>query len=198
MATKVIGFRVPEDSTLPLRLKALAYRLKMQHGDLLERWLTLEETGSLPTPTKHKAPEQLPITDNTTTLENNAIKRIEAQLNELTKQLNKQAGRLKNCENFLNAADSTAPVNTSNSQSNKHKTSNKFNSAKTRPTTPQIARPNRTSDATIKRILELAAEGMGSRNIAKRLNEEGIPTATGGDVWNFGTIAKILRRCADK
>jgi hypothetical protein len=47
---------------------------------------------------------------------------------------------------------------------------------------------------SIKRILELHNQGLSTRAIARQLTEEKIPTMTGGEIWNFGTIAKMIKK----
>ena len=46
--SKLIGFRVPNESDLPDRLRAISFKLRLQHGELLERWITAEEAGAIP------------------------------------------------------------------------------------------------------------------------------------------------------
>jgi len=44
---RMIGIRVPEDSDLPQRLGILGYKLRLNHGELLARWITAEEQGAV-------------------------------------------------------------------------------------------------------------------------------------------------------
>jgi DNA invertase Pin-like site-specific DNA recombinase len=48
---------------------------------------------------------------------------------------------------------------------------------------------------TLNRILSAAKQGISSRKISDALNADGVPTRT-GKVWNFATVAKIIRRAA--
>ena len=42
--SKMIGIRVPHNSNLSDRLKRIGFRLRMSHGELLEKWVTEEES----------------------------------------------------------------------------------------------------------------------------------------------------------
>lgn len=46
------------------------------------------------------------------------------------------------------------------------------------------------------RIVALKAEGLSAREVARRLEEEGVPTARGGQ-WDHATVLKVLRRELD-
>jgi DNA invertase Pin-like site-specific DNA recombinase len=48
---------------------------------------------------------------------------------------------------------------------------------------------------TLNRILSAAKQGISSRKISDALNADGVTTRT-GKVWNFATVAKIIRRAA--
>ena len=52
----------------------------------------------------------------------------------------------------------------------------------------------RTDRTTIDRMLALRVEGLGVTAIAKRLEEEGIKTATGKTKWHGPAIRQILAR----
>jgi DNA invertase Pin-like site-specific DNA recombinase len=47
-----------------------------------------------------------------------------------------------------------------------------------------------------RRIQVLHAEGLGAKEIATRLTEEGLPTATGRDTWHYSTVRRVLQRLA--
>lgn len=49
--------------------------------------------------------------------------------------------------------------------------------------------------ATAARIITLKGEGCSAREIARRLELEGVPTARGGQ-WDHATVRKVLRRAA--
>ena len=53
-------------------------------------------------------------------------------------------------------------------------------------------------EGTEKRIAELAAGGEGPAAIARQLDAEGYPTATGKPNWYKGTVSKIIKRITDE
>ena len=53
--------------------------------------------------------------------------------------------------------------------------------------------PIKARVAVVNRIFELAAQGVGARVIARRLNAEKVPTLRNGKRWHISTVGKILR-----
>lgn len=65
------------------------------------------------------------------------------------------------------------------------------------PVTPHKPVTEYDRERTEKRIAELAAEGAGPAAIARQLDEEGYPTATGKPNWYKGTVSKIIKRISE-
>lgn len=69
---------------------------------------------------------------------------------------------------------------------------------RTIPTKISGERKAKSSSSAEKRIGELAAQGMGAADVAKKLEEEGIRTAAGLKKWRRGTVHRIMKRLAQE
>lgn len=58
----------------------------------------------------------------------------------------------------------------------------------------QLGRPSPLPAATRQKILRLHRRGLGARRIAKLLNEQGTPTASGTGRWHVTTVQRVLAR----
>ncbi|MBF6210697.1 recombinase family protein [Nocardia puris] len=58
--------------------------------------------------------------------------------------------------------------------------------------------PGLISVSAQRRIQVLAGQGLGAKAIAAQLTAEGIPTATGGAVWHYSTVRRVLARINEK
>jgi DNA invertase Pin-like site-specific DNA recombinase len=57
----------------------------------------------------------------------------------------------------------------------------------------KLGRPSTLAPSTRKMIVRLHNEGWARNRIAQRLNEEGIPTAQGGQRWRHSSVLAVLR-----
>jgi hypothetical protein len=64
--------------------------------------------------------------------------------------------------------------------------------ARSRPNPKRTGRPPAVTPDVVQRIREARAAGLSLRQIADRLNAEGIPTAHGGSRWWASTVRTIL------
>ena len=56
----------------------------------------------------------------------------------------------------------------------------------------QLGRPRVMPARVVKRIEAMRKKGVSIRGIAERLNEDGVPTAHGGQRWYASTVQKVL------
>jgi DNA invertase Pin-like site-specific DNA recombinase len=61
----------------------------------------------------------------------------------------------------------------------------------------QLGRPRLISDDVVSYIRELRAEGFTMRDVAERLNAEGVPTGTGSGEWFGATVSRLLKSRSD-
>jgi DNA invertase Pin-like site-specific DNA recombinase len=60
----------------------------------------------------------------------------------------------------------------------------------------RLGRPVLQATETEGKVLELRGQGLSMGRIAETLNNEGVPTATGGAKWHASTVRVILERAA--
>ena len=173
--SKMIGIRVPDDSTLPERLRGISNRQRAQYYELLERWITQEES--------EVTPGQLPINFQGAELEDLRA-RVEVLETQAYDTLPGLAEILRSRIDALEALACATPI-----------------SAKvTKPPSPaRVAESKNAPGDTrradiIKRIRDLLASGHSLRGVADALNAEGIPTFSGAGIWQSGTIAKLIKK----
>jgi len=166
--TRMIGIKVSANSPLPERLKALSLKLKMDYEQLLEKWIISEEQ-----------PGQLKLFSET---DEPIVKPKDLQLNPIASEVKLFEARLAAMEEQISKITGFLTTETEENSD---------------LVEPEV-KPNRRevkpelNHETI--ILELSREGLSTRQIAARLNSEGIKTATGLENWNHGVVGKILKR----
>ena len=206
---KLIGFRVPENSDLPDRLRAVGFRLRMQYGELLERWIAAEEAGAM-ADGKHDAdtpaPGSPPTNEDQEKLDlQYRLEAIEARLETLEFRPAPEhpaafVKKLAEIEARLTAAAATAETIAAPTKSRAPRPVKATKpAAKTKSAASAPARRSEPTDAKaaiLAKVNELRSAGLSLRKMADRLNAESVPTLSGAGGWNAGTISKLLKKAA--
>jgi DNA invertase Pin-like site-specific DNA recombinase len=61
----------------------------------------------------------------------------------------------------------------------------------------QLGRPRLVTDDVVEYARQLRADGLTMRDIAERLNAEGVPTGTGAGQWFGATVSRLLKSRSD-
>jgi len=170
---KVIGFKVPAESDIQDRLKTIVQKTRLKYGELLKKWIVNEEREIAELEAK-----QIPLFGGEKS----------PGMQELTEECN----RLTELENRL-----------------LEKLSAKIAEQDKRITELIAARDAKHSRQSIpelksgahdfsERILELSAQGLSARQIARQLEAEGIKTQKGLTHWHHATITNIINKLTKK
>ena len=168
---KMIGIRIPENSDLPVRMRKLARWLRLENGDLLERWIKAEEAGQIT-----GGGEQL-------SLDLGQGETAGADRAELESRIAELESRIAKLET------GAAPVNQREGEQGEQSEPEPGLEPEPEPALQE----GDEKDNVIAYICQLSAEGLSTRKIAERLTAEGRPTLTGKGKWHFAVVAKLLR-----
>lgn len=197
----VIGFRVPIVSNLPQRLKMVVRRTGLSYGELLERWVSNEE--SILGPLLFEQPQPVNVPAQQAENADARIGVLEKMLADLTMQLE---------------ASKSAPVQPIDGMERLSETSSEVASLKIQVSeltakleaTLQALKPRDVDDLAIETgeeepvavsyeeiklyILALGKTGMTVKEIAKYLNAKGVPTKSGVGQWSSTSLIPILKQ----
>ena len=167
----MIGIRIPENSDLPERMRKIARWLRLENGDLLERWIKAEEAGLIT-----GGSEQLSLD----------LGQGETAGADRTTELESRIAELEN--RIAKLETGAVPVNQSAEVE-----SGSEQGEQSEPEPKPALRDDSEKDEIIAYICQLSSEGLSTRKIAERLTAEGLPTLTGRGNWHFAVVAKLLR-----
>jgi hypothetical protein len=244
--TKMIGVRVPADSDLPERLRALSDKTGLSYYKLLERWISESEMKPADEFSvdvfglnSRLSALSVRVSDNYSDLDKSIlafVARFSTDFSDLDSKVSSLVSRVASLEEMarpdraslnevmdeiLNDFDGVSMVVSDDKQEVKQEVKPKIEKGvkakvgkdikrKAEKDVKLVASPDveskveqevkldvkQASDVdksvVIARIMELRFKGLSFAVIAKRLEEEGVPTLRGGR-WHSGTIAKLLR-----
>jgi hypothetical protein len=157
MKMKIIGVRVPEDSTIPKRLKDLSDKTRYAYYELIEQWLDRDDHEKL----EKKSGEAETVTEDTTI-----------------------APRVAALESALATIQDILEKKVQEPQRPRQKREKNQDSPK------ELKADNK--EKARKRTQELKKAGNSYQDIAKILDEEGIPASRDGGKWNKSSVWKLL------
>jgi hypothetical protein len=172
MTMKMLGVRVPAGSNVPDRLKARSLETRMSYYELIGQWLDRDEREK---------------TAGVDTIGFSAAAATQPQGGTWVEE------RLAEWADTIEAK-LTAVIDERLSQALKAQGVNEPQEHQEL----QAEEPDSAQQRALKRIEELIAEGMTTRKIAEVLNEEGIPTISGGKVWIQTFVKNLLTHSTPK
>jgi vacuolar-type H+-ATPase subunit I/STV1 len=194
----MIGIRVPDNSDLPERFKKLAYYLRLQHHELLERLVAGEEHADQTADTLPATVEAIQAADmEEFRIELKELRRHVEGINEIKKRLEELEDRAFECERANAYGDPDAPTVAAPEEFGavfeelgqevdklKGLAANMVN---------DVEHQQRERSNMIAGLKHLHENGKSLQQIADQLNGANVPTLSGKGIWNKGTIAKLLR-----
>ena len=224
--SKLVGFRVPNGSDLPNRLRAIGLRLSLKYGDLLERWIIAEEAGAIPdgkraaTGRAKNTGPKVSRNDKPLDVDTLLYADLSARMSAFEKRLAKIEARptdaMQEKMSGATAEPEVVPYPPRGRRNRIAEATDKGDFSKRRAPRPAkqkkkqqqkqkktktplpTARPSAPTGkaAILARVNELRSAGLTFRKIADRLAAEKVPTLSGTGAWSSGTISKLLKKPA--
>ena len=214
---KMIGIRVPEESSLPARLKEMSEKTRLSYCELLEKLITQAE---LNLNTSEPGFDEKDIITLHALCDN--LSDLRKQINEIRVRLQvlEEPSKQEEDTNPSQASETTVAASQKRAQESDRSDSGTTEGSELADPIAAIARPESTTKnakqsdrteipeaiemesgskseskekaATINYIRRLSAEGLSLRKIAERLKSEEVPTLSGSGIWHHATVQKIL------
>jgi hypothetical protein len=189
--TVVVGVRIPKNSKVMERFKALSDKTHLAYWVLLDRWITQEERQpTLAQP--FEIPFQVQEKEISPVLPEE--KDIDKQANEdVLKAILEIGERVKGLDEHMKGVDERMRcIESERAPREEEKAITKTEEKKKvtpRPHSDNAENPRRSD--IVERIKKMSSEGFSETKIADTFNKEGILTLSGRGEWQRGTIHKL-------